>query len=684
MKNNNQRKQSNRKTIRIAAGVVGLLVVLLGGFFFYQNWRKEQLAKERKNEVETLVDDYLSALTEQRFKEYVDVLYLESIETKGYTDEELSERYASVFQTIGVETIEVTSHEILYNEETDDYSFKYTTDMSTVLGNTGEMDYQADIKETEESKAVVWNHSLFFPGMEKGDTVSLSYSEPDRGSIYDRDGNMLAGLGDAYEAGLYPKVLGDGTERDERLKNISKTFDVSSEQLLELLDQNWVNEESFVPFKTVDVGETPEVTGVLYQKITDRIYPLGEAAAHLTGYVGEVSAEDIENDPTLKTGQIIGKAGLEYRFDQELRGEPGGEITLVNDQGETKKVLVEQEKIDGRSLSLTISSEIQTKLFEAFESEPGSASLMDPRSGELLSLVSSPSYDPQSFARGISTEDYNAYNNDKDQPFLNRFTARYAPGSTFKILTSLVLLESGTTTPDKKNTIEGLSWSPDIKEFGDRKITRVSDTVTEVDLSDALVYSDNIFFAMEALEMGSENFVEGMLQFPFGESLELPLAMEPAQPANDNTIDKPALLADTAYGQGEVLMNTIHQQTYFSPVLNKGTFVYPRLLLEETQLKTEPLISAENAERVRAYLVEAVNNPNGTSHVLDELNYQVGAKTGTAEIAGDDGNITNGFLYAFDEEDTSYSFVGQLEGQKSGDVIERFEPFLKSILPLIK
>ena len=682
--NRSQRKASNKKVFGIAAGIAVLILVSIGGYFFYRNWREEQLAIERREAVESLVSEYLDAKTSTGFEEYVDTLLESSVSDAGYTRQELAERYETVFQAIGVDALDLQDKEISYDEEADTYSFSYSIGMTTVLGETETLNYQADILEDGDRKAIRWDHSLFFPNMEEGDTVSLSYAEPDRGTIYDRDGNMLAGEGNAYEAGLYPAALGEGEERDSRLADISETFDVSEETLEQLLSQNWVTEESLVPFKVVDEGDTPEVAGVLYQQTTDRLYPLGEAAAHLIGYVGDVTAEDIENDPTLQSGQIIGKSGLEYRFDKELRGKMGGEIALVDSEGEVKEVIAEREKQDGESFRLTISSDIQSELYASFDSEPGAASLMDPKTGELLALASSPSYDPQLFARGISQEDYASYNEDENQPFLNRFTSRYAPGSTFKILSSLVLLESGTTTPDKVNTIEGLNWSPDIEGFGDRQITRVSDSVTEVDLTDALVYSDNIFFAMEALEMGTDEFVESLSQFPFGEAFDLPLSMEPAQIANNDAIDDVTLLADTAYGQGEILMNAVHQQVFYSPILNEGTLVYPVLLQEEGEGTEESLVSSESAAFVREKLVETVTDPNGTSHLLDQLDYAVGAKTGTAEIAGEKENETNGFLYVFDEEDTSYSFVGFLEGQKSGDVIDRFDSFFSSVKTMLE
>ncbi|WP_071848954.1 penicillin-binding transpeptidase domain-containing protein [Alkalibacterium sp. 20] len=679
----NQPKGSNKKVMGIVFGIVLLVLLSTGGYIYYRNWKAEQLAIERREEVESLVDDYLKAKASTHFEDYAETLSEQSVTAEGYTKQELAERYETIFQAIGVDEVEIIDHEIIYDEETDVYSFTYSLGMTTVLGEIETLNYQSAIYETEDFKAIHWDHSLFFPNMVEGDTVKLSYTEPNRGSIYDRNGNMLAGEGDAYEAGLYPAVLGEAEERENRLATVSDTFDISVEALEQLLSQNWVTQESFVPFTIVDANETPEVSGVLYQQTTDRLYPLGEAAAHLIGYVGDVSAEDIENNPLLQSEQVVGKSGLEYRFDKELRGEMGGQIALADSEGETREVVIERERKNGESLRLTINSDIQAELYASFESEPGAASLMDPKSGELLALTSSPSYDPQLFARGISQADYDAYIEDENQPFLNRFTSRYAPGSTFKILTSLILLDSGVTTPEKSNTIEGLNWSSDREGFGDRQITRVNDTVTEVDLTDALVYSDNIYFAMEALELGLNDFVENILKFPFSEDFELPLTMEPAQLANNNEISEITLLADTAYGQGEILMNTIHQQTFYTPVLNGGEFVYPQLILQEEEAMTEAIISSESSTLVRDILVETVTSPNGTSYPLNDLEYSVGAKTGTAEIAGEDENETNGFLYVFDEQDESYSFVGFLEGQKSGDVIDQFYPFFTTVKTLI-
>lgn len=673
----------SKKWIIISLVAVLLMAAAIGGWFFYSNWREEQRAIQRQEDVVATVEGYLSTLADGDFDSFVSYLSAESLADYDYTETELAERYETVFQGIGANTMSVQDYTVQLDEETDQYSVQYVMTMETVLGPLSDLQFETRVLETEEDREIEWAPSLILPEMEEGDSVRLSFTEPDRGSIYDRHGNMLAGEGDAFQAGLYPVMIGDGDERSENLAAISDIFDVSVERLESLLDQSWVTEESLVPFATVSDGETPEVMGVRYQRTSDRLYPLDEAAAHLVGYIGEVTAEDIERNPTLASGQIVGKTGLESVFDSQLRGHTGGQITIVDAEDEVKAVIVENEKENGQSVRLTIDSEVQQLLYDSFEEEPGSGAVMHPVTGEIIALVSAPSYSPQSFARGISTEDYSAYMDDENTPFVNRYTSRYAPGSTFKILSSLMLLEEGEVTPEETNEIVGLQWSPETDAFGNHQITRVNDSVSEVDLETALIYSDNIYFAMEALEMGQEAYTEAMDRLPFGQDFELPFDMQPAQYANDNTIDRDTLLADTAYGQGQVLMNSIHQLVFYSPAVNSGQLTLPSLLLEDSQENTDQLFSEETADIVKNNLISSVTDSNGTSTNLQSLSYAVGAKTGTAEISGEEGNDTNGFLYVFDADDLSYSFIGFLEGQRSGDVIERFEPFLEQLKPLV-
>lgn len=673
-------KKNSKKVWLVPLIVILVIIVGVGGYFLYSNWQANQEAQRRQSLAEELSQSYLDALADNDMTEFVTLLSEESISEAPYTREEIGERYETIFSGIGAGNIDNMEYELVLDEETDQYKFSYTLAMDTSLGRLEDLKYQTTFSEVEDEMFVDWDTSLIFPDMEEGDTVKLSYDEGERGSINDRNGNMLAGNGSAWEAGLLPGALGEGDVRNEQLSNISENFGLEVSSLEELLEQSWVTDESFVPIKVVDEENRPELSGVVYRQTESRMYPLGEAAAHLTGYVGEVTAEDIESNPTLQSGDTVGKAGLEAAFDERLRGTKGGQIYIETEAGETKKVLVESEKQDGENIRLTIDMGLQQEMYDQLQGDPGSAVVMAPDSGELLVATSSPSYDPQLFIEGISNEQYQSYTENEDSPFLARFAQRYAPGSTFKILTSMIGLDLGVTTPDKTHTIEGLEWQPEDNSFGDHKITRVSDAVTEVDLQAAITYSDNIYFAMEALEMGEKDFVEKLSQFPFGANMNLPFSMQPAQISNDGTLSRPTLLADTAYGQGELLMSPIHQISFYSAVVNEGAMTFPKLELEEEgEANQLSPVTAESAKLIKEDLITAVQDTNGTAHAFSKLPFTVGAKTGTAEISEDGENVTNGFVYAFDAEDNDFTFLGFLEGQSSGDVVDRFLPVLSDL-----
>lgn len=675
-------KNKNNSNLKIWLIILGVIVLVLasgGGYVAYTRWQERQEAQRRYEAAESVVDRFIDALEAGDFEEFTALLSSESIQEADYSQEELSERYEIIFSGIGASNFEVSTVEFMLNEESDVFEFSYQLSMNTSLGRLDDISYSTVLHESGEDFSVHWEYDLIFPDMQAEDSVRLSYDEGQRGNIYDRYGNMIAGEGTAMQAGLYPAALGDGETLQSQLEAISSAFGRSVSSLENLLNQSWVTEESFVPFLIVDEGDTPELTGVLYQQTTARIYPIAEAAAHLTGYVGEVTAEDLEAHPTLQSGDIIGRAGLEAAFDEQLRGTKGGRIFIEDGEGEIRTVLIESEIENGENIHMTIDLELQQLMYDQMNGDSGAVVVTDPITGEILVATSSPSYDPGLFTRGITSEEYNAYAENEDAPFLARYSSRYAPGSTFKIITAMIGLDSGITTEEETHTIEGLQWSPDDASWGNHEITRVSDAVSEVNLQTALVYSDNIYFAMEGLEMGEDIFLEGLSQFPFGAGLNLPFNMQSAQITNSGEFDNEPLLADTAYGQGQLLMSPIHQAVFYSPVVNNGELVMPTLILDD-QTETVLLVSEEAASIVHDNLILAVEDENGTANALSGTSFTLGAKTGTAEILGADGeNVTNGFLYAFDAQDNDFSFVGFLEGYRSGDVVERFEPIMEEL-----
>ncbi len=673
-------KGNSKKTWMIPLAILLVILISVVGFIGFSKWQEGQEAQRRQNLAEELTQNYLDALRSGEMTDYVALLSEDSIAASPYSREEITERYENVFSAIGATNLNESMTELRLDEETDTYHFAYTLSMDTSLGTIEDLNYETTLREEEDEMLVDWRTNLIFPDLEEGDLVKLKYEEGNRGSLNDRNGNLLAGNGDAWQAGLHPSALGEGGDRETALSTIADKFGQDKASLESLLEQSWVTPDSFVPFTIVEEGNTPEVKGVMYQQTSTRIYPLSEAAAHLTGYTGQATAEDVEKNPTLQAGDIIGKSGLEAAFDQRLRGTKGGQIFIETEDGERKSVLIESDIKDGENIRLTIDVDLQKMYYDQLQGEPGTAVVMEPETGEILVAASSPSYDPQLFVRGISSEAFQAYNEDSNTPFVARYAARYAPGSTFKILTAMIGLDLNVTTPEKTHTIEGLQWSPQDDSFGSHQITRVSDAVTEVDLQAAITYSDNIYFAMEALEMGGSAFVKELSQFPFGASMNLPFSMQPAQISNSGALDKPTLLADTAYGQGELLMSPIHQISFYSAVANEGLMTFPSLELdEETETNQLNPVEVESAQIVKEDLINAVEDSNGTAHPFASLPFRVGAKTGTAEVEKDGVNVTNGFVYAIDADDNEFSFIGFLEGKSSGDVVERFLPILPAL-----
>ncbi|WP_455432186.1 peptidoglycan D,D-transpeptidase FtsI family protein [Tigheibacillus jepli] len=401
------------------------------------------------------------------------------------------------------------------------------------------------------------------------------------------------------------------------------------------LQQSWVKDDLFVPLKIIPPKEAKNIPGISYQDTKIRYYPLKEAAANLIGYTGKVTKEDMEKHPELAAGDTIGKAGLEKAFDKQLRGTNGGEIVIVDENGEEKKTIQSVDKSDGKDVHLTIDAHIQEKAYQQLDKKAGSTVVMDPKKGGLFALVSSPSYDPNKMVQGISQKEYDIYANDKNQPFISRFASRYAPGSTFKTITASIGMDAGVTYPGKQRTIHGLSWQKD-KSWGGYSVTRVSD-VADVDMRKALIYSDNIYFAREALELGETEFRTGLEKFIFGEDLDLPIAMHAAQISNDEKFGSDILLADTGYGQGQLLISPIQQATMYSVFENDGKMVYPKLLADEHDVKTKQAISKETANEMKRLLQEVVTDPNGTAHSLYDPDRQLAAKTGTAELKMEQG-----------------------------------------------
>ncbi|WLV23803.1 penicillin-binding transpeptidase domain-containing protein [Aciduricibacillus chroicocephali] len=633
--------------------------------------------QERK--FQKTADRFIGILEDKDYKELSSILDRDSYKLQDYTPKEIEQKYDSIFNGIGATDIHASKVELKKLTGLK-FELKYQLSFNTPIGKIKNLNYKTSLVNHDDHILVEWKPSLIFPGMEGQDKVKFQTWKAERGEIRDRLDNELAVNADFKLAGIIPNKLGSGDERKKSLQKISRYLKIPTDDLEKKLKQKWVKDELFVPVKTITEKQAKELKGIEYQDTKQRYYPLKEAAAHLTGYVGNVTKEDIDKHPELGDGDVIGKAGLERVFDKKLRGTDGGEIVVVDRDGEEKQVLLKKKKVDGADIELTIDNYIQKEAFDSLEGNAGSTVVMNPKEGGLYALVSSPSYDPNKMAQGISQDDYDKYANAEKKPFISRFSVRYAPGSTFKTITASIGLDIHVTTPDKHREIHGLSWQKD-KSWGGYSVTRVSD-VKDVDMEKALIYSDNIYFAQEALEMGEKTFRKGLDKFIFGEELNLPFDMNPAQISNKSNFSSDILLADTGYGQGELLISPIQQIAMYSVFQNGGNIVYPSIEKASTVKKKKGVITNYAANEVTKSLEKVVTDPHGTAHSLNASNKHLAAKTGTAELKAQQGKsgAENSFLMAFDTKEDHFLLVSLAENyQKGRSALQLNENFINDL-----
>ncbi|HBL1972863.1 TPA: penicillin-binding transpeptidase domain-containing protein [Enterococcus faecium] len=652
----------NRTGAYIAVAVI-LIAAAGGGYFYYQHYQETQAVEAG----EKTVEQFVQALNKGDYNKAAEMTSKKAANKSALSEKEILDKYQNIYGAADVKGLQISNLKVDKKDDST-YSFSYKAKMNTSLGELKDLSYKGTLDRNDGQTTINWQPNLVFPEMEGNDKVSLTTQEAARGNIIDRNGEPLATTGKLKQLGVVPSKLGDGGEKTANIKAIASSFDLTEDAINQAISQSWVQPDYFVPLKIID-GATPELpAGATIQEVDGRYYPLGEAAAQLIGYVGDITAEDIDKNPELSSNGKIGRSGLEMAFDKDLRGTTGGKLSITDADGVEKKVLIEHEVQNGKDIKLTIDAKAQKTAFDSLGGKAGSTVATTPKTGDLLALASSPSYDPNKMTNGISQEDYKAYEENPEHPFISRFATGYAPGSTFKMITAAIGLDNGTIDPNEVLTINGLKWQKD-SSWGSYQATRVSSDVSQVDLKTALIYSDNIYAAQETLKMGEKKFRTGLDKFIFGEDLDLPISMNPAQISNEDSFNSDILLADTGYGQGELLITPIQQAAMYSVFTNNGTLVYPKLIADKETKDKKNVISETAVQTIVPDLREVVQDVNGTAHSLSALGIPLAAKTGTAEIKEkqDVKGQENSFLFAFNLDNQGYMMVSMLENKEDDD-----------------
>ena len=510
--------------------------------------------------------------------------------------EEFLKRNKNIYEGIHAKKIKIEITSI--QNEKKKVIITYLTEMNTSAGDV-EFENTAKLSKDDSKKyKIEWSSNLIFPELNNDYKVRVSNTEGKRGSILDRNGNILA--------------------------------------------------------------ETK----------TNREYPYKDITAHITGYVQGITAEELESkaEKGYNNHSVIGKTGLEQVYEERLKGKNGLKIYIEDNNGNIVKTIAETKGNDGEDIKLTIDINLQTKLYEKTKNDKGFFVVMNPQTGEILALVSTPSYDPNKFVTGMTNDEWNSISTNEAKPLFTRFISTWCPGSTFKPITGAIGLTTGKLSENDEFNYSGLAWQKD-SSWGDHKITTLTAYSGKKNLKNALIHSDNIYFAQAVLKIGEKTFTEGLDKIKFNEDIDFELDTNKSTYSNSGRIEREATLADSGYGQGQLLVNPIHMASIYSAFVNEGNMVKPYIEYKENREKeylVKNAFSKEAANIIKEDLIQVVESPTGTAHDLKVNGVKLAGKTGTAELKAskEEKGKTLGWFDCFtvDEElDKSMLIVSMVE-----------------------
>jgi penicillin-binding protein 2 len=482
---------------------------------------------------------------------------------------------------------------------------------------------------------------------------------PARGLIYDRNGVLLANNVPAFRLEVVPEQVDD---MPAMLAQLGRIIPLSQDDL-DAFHKQLKQSRRFesVPLKlrltedeidrfAVNRWRFPGVDVVPY---LNRRYPFGELFAHVIGYVSRIDADDLARlDPARYKGTThVGRIGIERSYEDVLHGAPGYELVEVNADGRTQRVLQTHPATAGQNIYLSIDARIQKAAEAAFDGRPGAAVAIDPRNGQVLAMVSVPSFDPNLFVDGISHADYDALTTAPDKPLLNRaLRGVYPPGSTVKPFVGLGGLELGLRRPTDTVLSTGTFYIPG-QSRGYRDDVRGG--VGVVNLMQAIEMSVNTYFYKLALDMGIDRFSAWMGRFGFGRPTGIDLDGEsggvlPSRAWKARRFKQPWYPGETVIagiGQGYWAVTPLQLAHALATLAGHGVPHAPRLVMATQAGVDRPKVPLDNPpsgpplvtsqaswQAVNQGMQMVVNDPRGTGYGLGRgFPYTIAGKSGTAE-----------------------------------------------------
>ncbi|WP_334127728.1 penicillin-binding protein 2 [Sneathiella sp.] len=505
-------------------------------------------------------------------------------------------------------------------------------------------------------------HADQYAMMADENRINIRLLPPLRGRIIDRFGREVAGNRQNYRVVLIP----------EQTQSIDATLDALAEFISEdLIDRERVMKEvkrkrSFVPIPVVDNltweqfarinVNSPSLPGIQMDVGSTRHYPYDKMFAHIVGYVGAVSEKDLQNleyDPLLELPEFrIGKSGIEKYYDQALRGSAGLSRVEVNAYGRVIRELTRQEGVAGNDAVLTIDVELQDFAVRRMGKESAAAVVMDIHTGDILAMVSVPSFDPNAFAGGISSAEWKELIENPMRPLGNKaISGQYPPGSTFKMVVALAALEEGVTTPGQRVFCSGHT------ELGKHRFhCWRRGGHGWMDMEEAIAQSCDVYFYEIARKVGVDKIAEMAQRFGLGEMLDIDILGERKglvptrawKQAVQGTSWQVGETYNTGIGQGYVLSTPLQLAVMTARLANGGKKVKPRLVRsvagEGADGATKPPenptempdlgVSPRSLRVVLEGMNKVMNGPRGTARAarIEVEGWEMAGKTGTAQV----------------------------------------------------
>lgn len=623
----------SKKFIIIVISIILILAISVGiGITIYFN-------NKPKNKPENVLQTFASYIND---KKYEDMYSLLSSKSKAnISEEDFIKRNKNIYEGIEAKNFSVDIQSIENEKKLAKVTYKNS--MDTMSGHVDFVNtVTLELNEEKEYK-IDWTSNLIFLELNTEDKVRVKTIEAKRGSILDRNGEYLATNGVASQIGLVPGKMSDNKE--ENIEKIAELLNMTSAGINSELSASYVKADTFVPLKTVGKNEMElknkllEIKGVKIIDTDERIYPQGVSTSQLVGYIQPINVEELKEKAKdgYTSSSKIGKYGLERAYESTLRAVNGSEIYIEDANGNKKTSIAKQEQKDGQDVKLTIDSKLQQTVYEQFKDDKSAVVVMNPKTGEVLALASCPSFDSNDFSLGMTTADYKNLTENPDNLLYNRYLATYAPGSSFKPIIGAIGLTTGAFSADDDFGRSGTKWQND-SSWGDFYITTLSTYNGPANLKNALIHSDNIYFAKAALKIGGKNLINSLKNIGFGQQIEFPQTISKSSYSNSESFTNETQLANSGYGQGEVLVNPIHMAMMYSAFVNEGNMIMPYLEYKENassqtaKYYKENAFSKEAANEVRDGLIQVVENPSGTAHSAKIEGKTIAGKTGTAEI----------------------------------------------------